>query len=311
MNTRHVSTPEGAPLVSLADITAIELLILRRMTDVTIGDHRSRSHGTGFDFVGLRDWQPGDRFASIDWAQSSLTNFAPMIVREFEQPSTATVVAVADHSLSTRCGIDGVPIATAVARAVATIGLSATFFQDPFGLVTFDTGFEHIAAIRPRTGKGHIVHCVDAYQFQQGLQTVKRVGGIGATLGGFLRRKSMLPVISDFLFDNPEEVLKELAFLNATHDVFIVLIDSAYAFELPKVSAGWIETVDVETGRARTVSRRALRKMAERVRAWQDEVHRMAKDLDIDVVQIGLDQTKADIALSEFVAERRLRKTYN
>jgi len=37
----------------------------------------------------------------------------------------------------------------------------------------------------------------------------------------------------------------------------------------------------------------------------------MAKDLDIDVVQVGLDQTKADIELSEFVAERRLRKTYN
>ena len=71
------------------------------------------------------------------------------------------------------------------------------------------------------------------------------------------------PVISDFLFDDPEAVLKELAFLNATHDVFIVLIDSAFAFELPRVSAGWIETVDVETGRARTVSRHSLRKMAE------------------------------------------------
>jgi len=311
VSTQQASPQEGAPLVSLADITAIELLILRRMTDVTMGDHRSRSHGTGFDFVGLRDWQPGDRFSSIDWAQSSLTNFAPIIIREFEQPSTATVIAVADHSLSTRCGIDGVPIAAAVARAVATIGLSATFFQDPFGLVTFDTGFEHIAAIRPRTGKGHIVHCVDAYQFQRGLQAVKRVGGIGATIGGFLRRKSMLPVISDFLFDNPEEVLKELSFLNATHDVFIVLIDSAYAFELPSVSAGWIETVDVETGRARTVSRHSLRKMAERIRAWQEDVHRLAKNLDIDVVRIGLDQTKADIELSEFVAERRLRKMYN
>ena len=84
-----------------------------------------------------------------------------------------------------------------------------------------------------------------------------------------------------------------------------------YAFELPRVSAGWIETVDVESGRARTVSRHSLRKMAERVRAWQEDVHRLAKSLDIDVVQIGLDQTKADIALSEFVAERRLRKTYN
>ena len=311
MTTLPTTPPDGAQLVSLADITAIELLILRRMTDVTMGEHRSRAHGTGFDFVGLRDWQAGDRFQSIDWAQSSLTNFAPIIVREFEQPSTAAVVAVADHSLSTRCGIDGVPIAAAVARAVATIGLSASFFQDPFGLITFDTGFENLAAIRARTGKSHIIHCVDAYQYQQGLLAVPRVGDVGTTLAGYLRRKSMLPVISDFLFDNPNDILKELAFLNARHDVFIVLIDSAFAFELPTVSAGWIETVDVETGRARTVSRRALRNMANRVRDWQAEVHTSARALDLDVVQIGLDQTKADIALSEFVAERRLRKTYN
>ena len=69
---------DGTALVSLADITEIELVILKRMRDVTIGDHRSRSHGSGFDFVGLRDWQPGDRFSSIDWAQSSLTNFSPL-----------------------------------------------------------------------------------------------------------------------------------------------------------------------------------------------------------------------------------------
>jgi uncharacterized protein (DUF58 family) len=303
--------PGTAPLVNLADITEIELVILRRMKDVTIGDHRSRSHGTGFDFLGLRDWQAGDRFTSIDWAQSSLTNFSPFIVREFEQPSTATVVAVADLSLSTRCGVDGVPIAAAVARAIATIGMSATFFQDPFGLVTFDAGFEHVAAIRPRTGRSHVVHCVDAYQHQQGLLAVKRIGGVGTTLAGFLRGKALMPVISDFLFDEPGAVLKELAFLNATHDVFVVLVDSAFAFELPSISAGWIETVDVETGRARTISRRALRKMAARIRDWQADIRRAAKDLDLDVVSIGLDQAKADIALSEFVAERRLRKMYN
>ena len=307
---RPLHTDETA-LVNLADITEIELLILRRMNDVTMGEHRSRSHGTGFDLIGLRDWQTGDKFSSIDWAQSSLTNFAPLMVREFEQPSTATVVAVADHSLSTRCGVDGVPIAAAVARAVATIGMSATFFQDPFGLVTFDTGFEHLAAIRPRTGKGHVVHCVDAYQYQRGLLAVKRIGGVGDTLAGFLRRKSMVPIISDFLFDDPDMILKELAFLNARHDVFIVLIDGAYAFELPSVSAGWIETVDVETGRARTMSRGALRTMAGRIRSWQKDVQKSAKALDLDVVLLGLDQTKADIALSEFVAERRLRKTYN
>ncbi len=77
------------PLVSLSDISEIELVLLRRLQEVTMGDHRSRAHGTGFDFVGLRDWQAGDRPSQVDWAQSTLNNFSPLVVREFEPASTA------------------------------------------------------------------------------------------------------------------------------------------------------------------------------------------------------------------------------
>ena len=58
-----------------------------------------------------------------------------MVTREFDQDSNATVMAVADASLSTRCGLNGVSIASAIARSVAAAGLSAVFFQDQFGLV--------------------------------------------------------------------------------------------------------------------------------------------------------------------------------
>jgi len=160
MRTRE---QEVEPLINLSEITEVELLILKRMREFTIGEHSSLFHGTGFDFVGLRDWQAGDRFSSIDWLQSTLTNFSPLIVREYEQPSTASVIAVADASLSTRCGVDGVPIAAAVARAIATIGMSAVFFQDMFGLMTFDGGFTHLEAVRPRIGKNQVIHCLDAY----------------------------------------------------------------------------------------------------------------------------------------------------
>src|SRR5262249_13855204 len=125
LNPVRTRETDVEPFVNLSELTEIELLILRRMREYTIGEHRSLFHGTGFDSVGLRDWQAGDRMSQIDWPQSSLTNFSPMVVRDFEQPSTATVVTVADASLSTRCGIDGVPIAAAIARAIGTIGMSA------------------------------------------------------------------------------------------------------------------------------------------------------------------------------------------
>ncbi|MDR1990025.1 MAG: hypothetical protein LBQ09_07325, partial [Acidobacteriaceae bacterium] len=231
------------------------------------------------------------------------------VVREFEQPSTASVVAIADISPSTRCGVQGVPIAAAIARAIATIGMSAVFFQDPFGLITFDAGFTHLSALRPRTGKPHVVHCLDAFQHQRGLQMVRRTGSISTSLAGFVRRQTLLPVISDFLFDDVDLVMKELSELNATHDVFVVVIDSAFAFDLPAVSAGWIEVVDVETGQARTISRKNFKQLAARATAWQDDVRARAKTYDLDVVTISVDQAATDLELSEFVVERRLRKT--
>jgi hypothetical protein len=86
------------------------------------------------------------------------------------------------------------------------------------------------------------------------------------------------------------------------------VIDAAFAFELPRVSAGWIEAFDVETGRSRVMSRAALARVARRVREWQDDVERQAKGAGLDVLKLGLDRVKAVIALTEFVMERRLRK---
>jgi uncharacterized protein (DUF58 family) len=296
------------PFVNLSELAEIELLIMRRMREFTIGEHRSLFHGSGFDFVGLRDWQAGDRMSQIDWAQSTLTNFSPMVVRDYEQRSTATVVAIADNSLSTRCGIDGIPIAAAIARTIGTIGMSAVFFQDLFGLITFDAKFEQLSAIRPRIGKNQVIHCLDAYQFGEGLTLLKRADSLSMSLAGVMRKTSMVPVISDFLFDEAASVMKELAELNSMHDVFIVLIDSAFAFELPPVSAGWIEAFDVETGKSKVMSRHALKALSGRTRTWQNEVAKLAKDNDLDVLRIGVDDVQTAIALSEFIAERRLRK---
>lgn len=304
MRTRE---QEVEPLINLSEITEIELVIRKRMREFTLGDHASVFHGAGFDFVGLRDWQAGDRFSTIDWAQSSLTNFSPIVVRDFEQPTTAGVIVVADTSLSTRCGIDGIPIAATIARAIATIGMSAVFFQDRFGLIVFSDRME-LRAIRPRTGKGQVIHCLDAYQHGTGLQEMRHTGSLSGTLTGFTRRTSLIPVVSDFLFADAADLIRELSLVNTVHDVFLTIVDAASAFELPDVSAGWVDAFDVENNRSRTMTRKDLQRMAGRVREWQDDIARQAKKANLDVLRLEFDQTKADIAMMEFVIERRLRK---
>jgi uncharacterized protein (DUF58 family) len=296
------------PLIDLSQIAEIELFILKRMKELALGDHASVFKGPGFNFVGLRDWEPGDRVSSIDWAQSTVTNFSPMVVREFEQPSNAAIIAVADASLSTRCGTHGTPIAAAIARSVAAIGLSAVFFQDLFGLLTFDEDFRQIDAVRPRIGRSHVVHCLERYQDRARVASPAAPRDLGETIAAHLRRPSLVPVISDFLFADPARIMSELSLLNARHDVFLIMVDVRFAYQLPDVRAGWIEIFDVEAGTTRIVSARELRQVAVRIEEWQEHIQQLARDAALDIVRVGLDRWEMEAALVSLVAERRLRK---
>ncbi len=300
-----------SPLVNLSEIAEIELFILKRMKEFTLGDHASLFKGSGLNFVGVRDWQPGDRVSSVDWAQSSLNNFSPLITREFEQDSNATIVAVADASMSTRCGVNGTPIAAAIARSVAAVGHSAVFFQDQFGLITFDDRFRQMAAARPRIGKPHVIYCLDLYQQFKTTDAPapgREAQDVTTAIEGHLRKTSMVPVISDFLLPDVERVIKELSLINGLHDVFLMMADVRFAYQLPSASAGWIETFDIETGGTRVVSRREFARMAERIDEWQKHVSDLARDNDLDLVRVGLDRWEMETTLIEFARERRLRK---
>jgi uncharacterized protein (DUF58 family) len=303
-------TADTAPadLVNLHEIAEIEIFILKRMKELTLGDHASVYKGAGFHFVGTRDWEPGDRTASIDWAQSSLNNFSPLITREFEQDSNASIVVVADASLSTRCGMLGATIETTIARAVAAVGLSAVHFQDMFGLVTFDDKFEQVAAARPRIGRSHVIYCLDLYQHHHFTDTSTGPRDVVTAIEAHLRRSALVPVVSDFLFADATRVVDELALVDAVHDVFLLMADVRFAYELPRVSDGWIEAYDVETGRTGIFSAREMARLGRRAAEWQDRVERHARDAGIDVVRVGLDRWEMETALVEFTAERRLRK---
>jgi uncharacterized protein (DUF58 family) len=296
------------PLISLSDIAEIELVVVKRMKELTLGDHVSVFRGPGFDFVGERDWEPGDRPSSIDWAQSSLTNFSPLITREFDQNSNATIVAVADASLSTRCGAHGVTIAAAIARAVAAVGMSAVFTQDQFGLIAFDQQFHQLASARPRIGKAHVIYCLELYEQSHAAASAERQQDVATTIDSHLRNTSVVPIISDFLFADAARVIADLSKLNARHDVFLIMVDARFAYDMPPVSAGWIETVDVETGQTRVVSRREFLHLAARIAEWQERIQALARDRDLDLLRVGLDRWQTEATMVEFMAERRLRK---
>src|SRR5688572_33207671 len=91
-------------LVNLQEIAEIELFIVKRMKEFTLGDHASVFKGGGFNFVGTRDWEPGDRMSSIDWARSAMRSFSPLNTRDSGPGSNATLVAGTVASTANRYG---------------------------------------------------------------------------------------------------------------------------------------------------------------------------------------------------------------
>jgi hypothetical protein len=51
-----------------------------------------------------------------------------------------------------------------------------------------------------------------------------------------------------------------------------------------------------------------MRRLAERVGEWQDEIMQLARGAGLDLVRVGLDRWEMETTLVEFTAERRLRK---
>ena len=90
--------------------------------------------------------------------------------------------------------------------------------------------------------------------------------------------------------------------------MFVILIDSRYAFELPSISAGWIEAYDVETGQSRLMSSDDMRQIGARVAVWQETVEVSAADRGLEVLRLGAGAERFHHELVEFLADRRIRK---
>jgi uncharacterized protein (DUF58 family) len=301
-----MSAAAAAATLDPADVAQIELYILRRMRERASGEHASASSGLGFNLAGLKEWEPGDPVSTVDWAQSSLTNFSPLLTREFEQDSSATIVVLADESASTLCGAHGVSIETAVWRSLAAVGFAASFFHDSFGFIGFDAEFRAVSRARPRIGRAHVHHCLALYR--ERATRAAEPADVATVISGFVRRTGLLVVVSDFLLHAGDAMLQKLERLSAAHDLLLLMVDAGFAYDLPHTSAGWIEVFDVESGAVRVLSRRELGELRRRVDEWQQEFAARARARGLDVVRVALDRWRTETALAEWVVDRRLRK---
>ena len=206
------------------------------------GNFKSLYRGQGIEFSGVRDYIPGDDdIRSIDWNVTA--RMCRPYVKIFEEERELQVFILVDSSASMQIKTEDKRTKySAAAESAALLILAAEMSNCPIGGVFFD-GAIHFSC-KPTFGKEQtmlMLSHLDKLPVHQVKGSVLGPALTGA--GKFLKKRSLVFVLSDFRSGEYEKPLIQLAQKN---DIVAIRIQDKMDDELP--SLGTVTFVDVESG---------------------------------------------------------------
>jgi len=203
------------------------------------GEYRSVFKGRGMDFDEIRPYTPGDDVRSIDWNVTARTGH-PHIKRYIEERELAVWFLV-DTSASCRTGHGARTKWDAIHEITALLTLSATRNNDRTGLILFSDHIEHINP--PRKGRLHAMHLLsDLLKSKPQGKKTDLQPALDA-LAHLSRRRSLVFLISDFLFDTNRD---QLGLPGFRQDLIAVAVNDLQ--EMTPPVCGLAAVADSETG---------------------------------------------------------------
>jgi len=264
------------------------------------GEFRSVFRGQGMEFSEVRAYEVGDDFRAIDWNVSARLG-APY-VKTFTEERELTLLLMVDQSASTRVGTPVTKAARSI-EVAAVLALAGAREQDRVGALLFSDRVEHV--VPPAKGRRHALRLLrDLLAFASQRRGTNLVQAIHYA-SNVLRQRSVVIILSDFLAENWDKALRELA---ARHQVIAITVDDPREASPP--AAGWVEMEDAENGRralVNTSSARARRRWLEAVQARRARRADRLRAASVEHIPLDLD-TDYGVVLRRAFAPRRRRQ---
>ncbi len=203
------------------------------------GEYRSVFKGRGMDFDEICPYHPGDEVRSIDWNVTARTG-RPHVKRYIEERELAVWLLV-DASASCRITAPGRTKWEALHELAALLALSATHNHDRVGMILWSDQVEQI--LPPRKGRQHALRLLSDLLAAQPRRPGSDPGPAFEALLHLARRRVLVLLLSDFLFDIEREQLGAMAF---RHDLVGIAVNQPGEIEPPP--CGLAAVRDAETG---------------------------------------------------------------
>lgn len=272
------------PADLLREVRRIEITTRELVRDLVAGDYASAFRGRGVEFAEVREYLPGDDVRTIDWNVTA--RLGTPFVKRFREERQLTLLLLVDVSASSGFGSVGRTRRQLAAEVGAVLTLAATRHRDRVGAAFYSDRIEWLSP--PKSGRGQalsIVRQVLAFQPENRATDLPRTTEF---LEPFLRRRSLVVVLSDFLDQKDWGALDRLAWRN---DVIALQLSDPRERELPAV--GLVTLWDPETGDWRLIDTDDLgvrgRFHAER-QAFDEAFTRRCQSRGIDLLRLETDQ---------------------
>lgn len=265
----------------MAKVGKIRILTSRLIDDQLSGDYHSTFKGQGVEFDEVRPYIVGDDVRTIDWNVTARTG-VPHIKR-YSEERELTVLFVVDVSGSQSYGSVERSKAELAAEMTALLALTAIRNQDKIGLILFSDKI--VKYIPPRKGRDSVMRLVrEVLAAEDETKGGTDLEGVIKFLNGVQKRKAVVFLVSDFLAEIPENLLRATA---RHHDLVCVPVSDPAERDIPDV--GLVELEDPETGElvlVDTSSKMVRAELAATAEADREELRRVFRKNAIDTLWI-------------------------
>jgi uncharacterized protein (DUF58 family) len=282
------------PKEILRKVRRIEIRTRHLVNDVFAGEYHSVFKGRGMEFVGVREYEPGDDIRTIDWNVTA--RLGHPFVKKFQEERELTVVLMVDASGSGQFGSVERMKGEIAAEICALLAFSAIKNNDKVGLLIFTDHVEKF--VPPKKGREHVLRVIREILYFEPKGTGTDLEGALRHLLRMLKRKAVVFLVSDFLDSGYDRVLRIAA---RKHDMVAVSVTDPRESVFP--ASGFVDLEDAETGERLTFDAgdRRARAAFEAVALVDEE--RRAKTLSVlreKVVSIRTDESYVEPLMSFF-----------
>ena len=280
----------------LKQVKNLEIKTKNIVEGMESGAYRSRFRGGGIEFSEVREYTAGDDARRIDWNVSARYN--DLFVKEFVEEKELNIYVIMDISASNDFGFikSKKELGTEV---VASLMFSALKNNDRVGMGLFTNSLEKF--IPAKKGKKHMMEVLKELLDYKAKSYETDIFKSLSELQKYLKRRSVIFVISDFISDSFEKPLK---YLKLKHQVVLVNISDIRETEIPDIGNVYLE--DAESGEqilVNTSDKKFQEKYSQLIKKTRKENEYQIKKMGINYLTLSNEES-FDITFNRYIRNK-------